>query len=737
MSRKNKKEKKEKKKGILHTASSSIKVLIGLTVVLFLVIIYFRYGRDVITMQQEAALMVKLSSTDTFRSVETSVVYDTNGEELKSLSGEKDVYYVEYADIPQYFMQAMIAVEDKKFYKHHGIDAQGIARAFVALIKHEGKITQGGSTITQQLAKNIFLTNEVTWKRKVIEAFVAIDLEEKYTKEQILEFYLNNIYFSNGYYGIDAAAKGYFGEELTKLSLSQIAFLCAIPNSPSYYDPVEHLDHTLERRDKILLDMLEEGYINELDYTIATSEAITLNMKQEQHNNYAETYIYYQATEALMQANGFTLSYDFASDLAKQEYKTSYDTLYAECQQSLFTGGYRIYTSMDLEIQQKLQDELDDVLSDYKELSDDGVYALQGSAVCIDNRTGYVCAVIGGRSQEEIVGYTLNRAYQSPRQPGSAIKPLNVYMPAFMAGYNLESKVVALDDDGNEKRSMKVYEAVARSNNDIARQIYKELTPGRGMSYLSKMKFKFITAEDKEVMAGALGGFTYGTTTEEMAAAYACIANNGQYIFPSCIVKITDAEGEVIYENKQESIQVYDSNAAAMMTSAMEGVLADGGTAAGYGLTDMHCAGKTGTTNKNYDGWFCGFTPYYTTAVWVGYDMPRQLKELQGNTYPVRIWYRFMSAMHKDLQDVDFSAFYYKKPKEEVVITTEAVTEEKKKEKDKKKPTTEASTEAATEKETEAATEQPATQKTTTEEQFEDEQEMTEAVTEISPSEEE
>lgn len=710
----------------MHTASSSVRFLIVLTVVLLLVIIYFRYGRDVITMQQEAALMVKLSSADTFRSVETSVVYDTNGEELKSLSGEKDVYYVEYADIPQYFMQAMIAVEDKKYYKHHGIDAQGIARAFVALIRHEGRITQGGSTITQQLAKNIFLTNEVTWKRKVIEAFVAIDLEEKYSKEQILEFYLNNIYFANGYYGIDAAAKGYFGEELTKLSLSQIAFLCAIPNSPTYYDPVEHLDHTLERRDKILLDMEEEGYINELDYTIATSEEIRLNMKQEQHNNYAETYIYHQAAEALMQANGFTISYDFASELARQDYKNAYDALYSECQQSLYTGGYRIYTSMDLDIQQRLQDELDDVLSDYQEKNEEGVYTLQGAAVCIDNQTGYVCAVVGGRSQEEITGYTLNRAYQSPRQPGSAIKPLNVYMPAFMAGYNLESKVTALDDDGKAKRTMRVDEAVARSNNDIARQIYKDLTPGRGMSYLSKMKFKSITLEDKEVMAGALGGFTYGATTEEMAAAYACIANNGQYIFPSCIVRITNADGELIYENKQEAVQVYDGNAAAMMTSAMEGVLAGGGTAEGYALKDMHCAGKTGTTNKNYDGWFCGFTPYFTTAVWVGYDMPRQLKALQGNTYPVRIWNRFMGGLHEDLKDADFSAFFYKKPKEEVT-TAEPSTEDKKK--DKPKQTTEQQAEEPVTAGTEASTEPVTTEAPSTEERFEDEGEITQTET--------
>ncbi len=727
------KTRKKKKKGLLSTAGKSIKILIGFTVVLFFVIIYFRYGRDVITMYQEAALMVKLSNSDTFCSVQTSVVYDTDGNEIKTLSGEKDIYYVDYADIPQYFIDAMVAVEDRKFYEHSGIDAKGIARAFAALIQHDGKITQGGSTITQQLAKNIFLSNEVTWKRKVMEAFVAIDLEKKYSKAQIMEFYLNNIYFANGYYGIDAAARGYFGQELTKLSLSQIAFLCAIPNNPSYYNPVDNMEHTLERRDKILEDMLDEGYINELDYTIAVSETITLNMKSEEYNNYAETYIYYQATEALMQAGGFTLQYDFSTQTERNAYEEEYNTMYSECQQSLFTAGYRIYTSMDLDVQQMLQEELDDALSDYQEVSDEGVYTLQGSAVCIDNQTGYVCAVVGGRSQEDIQGYTLNRAYQSPRQPGSAIKPLNVYLPAFEDGLHLETMITAYDDDGNEIRSMKIYDAVIKSNNDIARQVYKEITPARGMAYLAKMKFKSIMPEDKEVMSGALGGFTYGATTEEMAAAYACIANGGNYIAPSCIIQITDADGEVLYENTQESVEVYDSNSTAMMTSALQGVLGEGGTAEGYAIQNMHSAGKTGTTNKNYDGWFCGFTPYYTTAVWVGYDMPKQLKQLQGNTYPVKIWNRFMTRLHDGLVDVEFSKFYYTKPKEE---TTEASTEDESKQKTKKETNDEVQTTSA-ETATEAVTEdvkttQEDTEKQTTEEYFEDEKELEETTGELS-----
>ncbi|MDE5966606.1 MAG: transglycosylase domain-containing protein [Lachnospiraceae bacterium] len=724
-----KKKEKKKKKGFLHTVGKSIMLLLLMTVLLLMVIIYFRYGRDVIAMRQAAKLLVKLSNTDTFCSVQSSVVYDVNEEEIRSLSGEKDLYYVKYADIPQQFFDAIISVEDKKFYRHHGLDSKGITRAGIALIQHNGEITQGGSTITQQLAKNIFLTNEVSWKRKVIEAFTALELEKRYSKEQILEFYLNNIYFANGYYGIAAAANGYFQQELTDLSLSQIAFLCAIPNSPDYYNPISHIDHTLERRDKILLDMVEEGYINNLDYTIATSEEITLNMKTQIHSNYAETYIYNQATEALMQADGFQLKYDFSSDLERQNYNQSYDAAYTEYQKTLYTGGYRIYTSMNLETQDLLQEQLDDVLSDYEEVNEEGVFALQGSAVCIDNVTGYVCAIVGGRTQENIKGYTLNRAYQSPRQPGSAIKPLNVYLPAFEQGYNLDSKVTAYDDEGEEKRVMRIDEAVARSNNDIARQIYREITPQRGMSYLAKMKFKSIVPADKEVMAGALGGFTYGVTTEEMAAAFAAIANNGAYRVPGCIIKITNAQGDIIYENKQETTQVYDKNAAAMMTSALEGVLEKGGTAEGYGLKNMHCAGKTGTTNKNYDGWFCGFSPYYTTAVWVGYDMPRQLKGLQGNTYPVRIWNHFMAKLHEGLEDAEFSEFYYMPEKEEVEITTEKEEQDKKEE---PKKTTEQVTEATTEQTT-ATTEQTTTEAPTTEEQFEDEKEI-DMTTEAEPA---
>lgn len=711
----------KKNKGVLKTAGRSIKLLILLTVLLLGGVLYLRYGRDVITMYQEAKLIVKLSTSDTFRQTETSIIYDVEDNELKSLSGEKKVFYVEYSDIPQYFIDAMVSVEDRKFFKHKGIDAEGVGRAFVALVKHKGDITQGGSTITQQLAKNIFLTNELTWKRKVKEAFVSLELEKKYNKTKIMEFYLNNIYFGNGYYGIDAASKGYFQKELSELTLSQVAFLCAIPNNPSYYDPATNMEHTISRRNKILHDMLLEGYINELDHTRATEEEIVLNPKVEEHINYVETYVFYSATRALMKANGFEFQSDFANDYEREEYENIYKTTYDEWYKTLFTGGYRVHTSIDVGIQEQLQESIDKGLADYEEKGDDGVYAFQGAATCVNNETGMVCAVVGGRSQEDVKGYTLNRAFQSPRQPGSSIKPLNVYTPAFELGYSPEKKVKVTDDNGNVKNTMEIKKAVAKSNNGVAKQIYKELTPNRCMSYLKKMEFKFLVKSDESIDAGALGGFAYGSTTEEMAAAYFAIENDGQYKAPTCIKSITDSAGNVLFENTDETKMVYDKNATRMMTSVLQGVLKDGGTAEGYALKDMHCAGKTGTTNNNCDGWFCGFTPYFTTAVWVGYDMPRELKELAGNTYPVKIWNSFMTGLHTELEDVDFSEYVETYKEKE---TTEEESEEETEE--------ETTTEEETKEERPSTTEAPTTEETETETETEASEEVLWPTTEAS-----
>lgn len=616
------------------------------------------YAAKVSAMKTEAVSMVSHSSKDTFRKSQTSIAYDINGKTLSVLKGEKDVYYIEYEDIPIYVKQAIISTEDKRFYKHNGIDYRGIMRAAVAMIQ-DGEVTQGGSTITQQLARTVFLSNERTWERKIEEMYIAVELEKKYSKEEILEFYLNNVYFANGYYGIEAAAQGYFGTDVSHLSLSQMIYLCAIPNNPTLYNPLTHADKTQARRDRILKSMLEDQVISESSYQTAVAEQIKTTEPEEIKNNYAETYTYYCATRALMELEGFEFQTVFSDDEEKTAYDREYQSLYDECNKKLFTGGYRIYTSLDLDAQSQLQASVDEVLAGFGEKSDEGIYELQGAAVCIDNTTGMVRAIIGGRSQDDVEGYTLNRAFQSFRQPGSAIKPLIVYTPALERGYTPDTTVVdepiadgPVNGDGTYSGAMSLRQAVARSKNTIAWKIFEELTPEVGISYLEAMGFSNLDANDKRLPA-SIGGFTNGVSPLEMAKGYATIKNDGGYRNPTCIMKITDADGEVIYQADQTASVIYKENACRQMTDMLQTVITSG-TGRGYSLGMMPCAGKTGTTNDNKDGWFVGYTPYYTTSVWVGYDMPKEVPGLGGGTYPGKIWHSFMSWLHDGLEPVDF-----------------------------------------------------------------------------------
>ncbi len=616
------------------------------------------YAAKVSAMKTEAVSMVSHSSKDTFRKSQTSIAYDINGKTLSVLKGEKDVYYIEYEDIPIYVKQAIISTEDKRFYKHNGIDYRGIMRAAVAMIQ-DGEVTQGGSTITQQLARTVFLSNERTWERKIEEMYIAVELEKKYSKEEILEFYLNNVYFANGYYGIEAAAQGYFGTDVSHLSLSQMIYLCAIPNNPTMYNPLTHADKTQARRDRILKSMLEDQVISESSYQTAVAEQIKTTEPEEIKNNYAETYTYYCATRALMELEGFEFQTVFSDDEEKTAYDREYQSLYDTCNKKLFTGGYRIYTSLDLDAQSQLQASVDEVLAGFGEKSDEGIYELQGAAVCIDNTTGMVRAIIGGRSQDDVEGYTLNRAFQSFRQPGSAIKPLIVYTPALERGYTPDTTVVdepiadgPVNGDGTYSGAMSLRQAVARSKNTIAWKIFEELTPEVGISYLEAMGFSNLDANDKRLPA-SIGGFTNGVSPLEMAKGYATIKNDGGYRNPTCIMKITDADGEVIYQADQTASVIYKENACRQMTDMLQTVITSG-TGRGYSLGMMPCAGKTGTTNDNKDGWFVGYTPYYTTSVWVGYDIPKEVPGLGGGTYPGKIWHSFMSWLHDGLEPVDF-----------------------------------------------------------------------------------
>ena len=726
--KKAKRDRKRKRKKVRRIILSYLLLIVVLIGVIGGFIAYEKFGKQILTYRDDAKEMVANSSESTFRQDETSIVYDTKGKKIREVTGEKEVYYKTYDEIPAYFVEAMVSVEDRRFYEHNGVDYEGIARAAYILFKNNGNITQGASTITQQLARGIFLSNEVSYERKIKEIFIAWELEKKYTKQQILEYYLNTIFFSNSYYGIGAAAKGYFDKDLDELSVSEVAFLCAIPNSPTYYDPRTNYDHTIERRNKILNDMHDLGYLNDLELQMALEEKVVLAEEKKVSHDYVETFTNFCATEALMEASGFKFKYKFDTLEEQQEYNKNYRQVYDEYYATLYTGGYQIYTSIDQKKQKLLQQTVDETLSvDEEKNAETGIYNLQGASTCIDNSTGRVVAIVGGRTQEELQGYSLNRAYQSARQPGSTIKPLIVYTPQLERGYTPSTRV---DDTDFEKSNMpensggtysgmiSLAQAVAASKNVVAYRLFGQLTPEVGAEYLLNMNFNYLTIEDRHNMAACLGGLTYGATTVEMASGYATIENDGEFRKPTCIVKITDAQGNVIVDDKIKSREVYELNASRMMISMLKGVFT-GGTASGLGISGMSCAGKTGTTDNNTDGWFCAFTPYYTTSVWVGYDTPQATRGLWGSTYPGRIWHDFMEPIHEDLKDLGFPDYEWVRSTKDWKDTRSSSeeTEEKNKKKKKKKTTEKTTSVPGTDSPsttTQVPTEAPTTQAPTT-----------------------
>ena len=697
MAKKVKKQKRQKNP-VERAIGIVLKIIIALLLAIVViggVLIYMKYGKKLIAMESDAKKIVSKSTMETFRQNETSIIYDANGNIMSKLKGEKDVYYIKYSDIPQVAVDAITSIEDKNFFKHKGYDLKAIIRAGFAYIKNKGVITQGGSTITQQLARNIFLSFEESWQRKAREIFIAIELEKKYTKKEIMEFYLNNIYFANGYYGIQSASLGYFGKGVNSLSLSQITFLLSIPNSPTRYNPYENIEGTLARRDRILDQMVLDGKITEAQASKAKSEEIKLKAPKVEKSSYALTFALDRAVKALMKSEGFNFRYSFNSDEERKAYNENYSEVYSSCQTRLYSGGYRIYTSIDPEKQKLLQDTVDGGLSVSSEKSKAGIYSLQGAAVTIDNSSGRVVAIVGGRSQK-LKGSTLNRAYQSFRQPGSTIKPLIVYTPAFEQGYTPESMVKdekieggPVNADGVFSGNMTVLDALAKSKNTVAWKLFTEISPAIGIGKLLDMGFSAIADTDYYPSA-ALGGFTKGVNAVEMASAYAAIENGGEFREPTCIMKMTDSSGNDIvadgFYQKGTSKYIYDENACKMMITCMEAVMTKG-TGVGGKLATMPCAGKTGTTNDSKDLWFVGFTKYYTTSVWVGYDIPRSLAGLSYTATPLGIWKTYMDSINNGLPvaKLDDYKITVAPKKEDTEETDEETKEEQQEEEDKAK----------------------------------------------------
>lgn len=629
-------------------------------------------GQTLIGCMREAKDLVDSSTPDTFRLAQTSYIYSDDGTQLAALAESEDATYLSYEDIPADVVNAFVSVEDRTFWNNSGVDYKGILRVCVNYVKTKGQVAEGASTITQQLARGTFLSNEKTISRKIKEIFIARQLTKKYTKEQIMEFYCNSCCFANGIYGVEDASQKYFGRSVSDLSLSETAYICAIPNRPEYYNPLKNSENAISRRNKILQDMYECDYITKDAGDAALAENITVAEVSDEEDtfyNYEATYAINCAIRYLMKQDGFEFKSHFEDDADYDTYNAYYDEMYKQAKHKLYTGGYKVTTTMNLKAQKNLQKIFDKELAFNTKVDEStGIYQFQGAMTVIDNETGKVVAMIGGRSQDELQQtYSLNRGFQSFKQPGSSIKPLVIYTPALEEGYDANSTLTEIDVKAAKKstsekiskmsgQKMSLRYAVEDSKNGCAYSLYNIITPKVGLSYIENMNFSKIVQQDYTLSSG-LGGLHHGTNTVEMANAYSTLENHGEYRQADCISSILDASGNEIYE-EPESKTVYTRSASDQMTDILEGVLnSSAGTAKGLkwsSASDVAAAAKTGTTNDNNVAWFCGYTPYYTISVWVGYDYPKSVKGLWGNTYPAYIWKEAMLYMIDGKDEADF-----------------------------------------------------------------------------------
>ena len=597
-----------------------------------------------------------------FHMLSDTEIYDKN-DQLIGLINAGHYEYVPINEISMNLQNAYIAQEDRRFKSHSGVDWIATFRAGLALIKNRGEITQGGSTITQQVIKNTYLTQEKSFTRKIVEILLAPEVEKKYSKADIMEFYCNTNFYGNHCYGVEAASRYYFGKDANDLEAYEAAVLVGISNSPTAYNPVRNPEASLKKRNDVLQSMLEVGYLTEDEYQNAISQP--LNIVQEEgegsNENYMSSYAIHCAALTLMKLDNFQFQYIFKDKSDYDSYMENYQATYTEKADDIRAGGYRIYTTLDQDLQNALQTQIDSVLSPYTELQDNGKYALQGAGVIVDNMTNSVVAVVGGRGTDDVY----NRAYLSARQPGSTIKPLIDYGPAFDTGEYYPSRLVddhKWDDGpsnsgGSYYGNISVREALNRSLNTVAWQILSDIGVDYGLNYLGEMEFQKISYVDNGIPSLSIGGFTNGVRVVDMAKGYSTLANNGVYNDQTCIRKIDhEHNGELTKNLKAHTQVVYQQDSAYMLTDILKGTLNESyGT--GYGLAlenGMPAAGKTGTTNSSKDTWFCGYTRYYTTAVWVGYDTPRAMPGIYGKTYAGKIWKQVMDQIHEGKEPLDW-----------------------------------------------------------------------------------
>lgn len=617
----------------------------------------------------------------------SSQVFDSHGRLITTLHSDQNRLPIDINKVPQNLQNAFIAAEDNRFYEHIGIDPIGIFRAIFANLTNRG-IAQGGSTITQQLAKNAFLSQEQTLKRKIQEAMLALEIEHKYSKKEILEMYMNQIYFGQGAYGIQTAAKTYFNKDVNELTLTQCAMLAGLPKSPNYYSPFNNLNEAKKRKNVVLDQMVKYGYVSAAEAEDAKNQDLGLSKSHQSK-----------------EADEYASFIDYVSQQVAKKYGD--DALYKE--------GLKIYTTMDVDKQHAAVRAMRNLPNNYTD--ENGLTQPQAAIVSIDPKTGHILAMVGGRGQD-----SFNRASMAVRQPGSAFKPF-VYLTALQHDMTPDTTMndqpvtygswSPKNAGGSYSGTMTLSDALAHSVNTIAVQLADQVGTKNIIANAKKMGITTLDAKDDN-LAMALGGLTKGVTPLEMASAYGTFANKGVHVKPTAIVKILDRNGNVLedastLEKEETKTRVMSEREAYEMTTMLEGVIDHGtGTAAAIGRP---AAGKTGTTDDNKDAWFVGYTPDIVTAVWIGDDTgSHSLGEIYGGTIPAEIWKDYMSSATSDESGGDFSAPSGMKRRKETTSSSSSsnsVRSDDREEPKKKSATTEKTT---TKEKSKQQTQQPARQ---------------------------
>ena len=644
-SKKKRKNKKKSKKKIIFLLIIILIIVIGISLAL-------------------SALKWRNIAKDMFVN-ENSTIIDVNGNKIAKLGSERKQKKINISEIPANLKNAYVAIEDERFYKHQGVDIKRTGSAILNYIFHLGNSSYGGSTITQQLVKNMTGDNTDSIFRKVKEWWQAWNLECITEKDEILEVYLNIIYVGPSIYGVEAGSNYYFNKSCKDLSLEECAFLAGINNSPNSYNPFGEKDNSekiRKRTNTVLSKMLELGYIDEEEYNIAT-EKVTAGLKFKKGSVESSNGIYSYHTDALITdiTNDIEEKYNISSDFA-----TNY----------IYMAGLTITSTQDTKIQSQIETEMEK--SKYVLQSKTGGDSSQAAMVIIDHKTGYVLGCVGGLG-EKTTPRSLNRATQSIRQTGSAIKPIAVVGPAIQKRIITASSIY----DDTEKDfpggyhpvdyskalgKITVRRAIESSQNIPFVEIMQELKPNISMDYLERLGITTLTEEDNNLSL-ALGGLQKGISPLEMAAAYAAIANDGQYIEPVFYQNIKNHTGKIIITPNQETRRVFSKETAFILKDLLtQPVKGSNGTATYCKINGIDVAAKTGTTDSNYDRWLCGFTPYYTGVTWYGYDQNETVNFNKRNPAGL-IWANVMSRIHTGLKTA-----YFEKPSAVQAVTVCAET---------------------------------------------------------------